>query len=219
MYKIGLIDDESNELMKIRRTIKANAPKDVVFDFKQYELNGKANNLMQEIANQVIKDIENNEINILIIDYKIMIETEKLEGTEILKQILQVAPNFPMIILTDVIEDSIAHDFVDPDKVYKKSEFFKVLENYSKEKTLNLFRNMERYVSTRTLLEQKLKDLKTDINREGTKQETVDKIVNVESELDKFCPTDQSQIEKVFDAKKVKEILELLEKAKKLMEK
>lgn len=219
MYKIGLIDDESNELIKIRRTIKANAPKDVIFDFKQYELNTNVSNLMKEIASQVIEDIKHNEINTLIIDYKIMIETEKMEGTEILKQILQVAPNFPMIILTDIVEDSIAHDFVDPDKVYKKSEFFKVLEDYSKQKVLNLFRNMERYVNTRNSLEQELKDLKKDINKEGSKQETVNKIVSVESELDKLCPTNQSQIEKVFDAKKVKEILEILEKANKLMEK
>ena len=219
MYKIGLIDDESNELIRIRRTIKANAPKDVIFDFKQYELNTNVSNLMKEIASQVIEDIKHNEINTLIIDYKIMIETEKMEGTEILKQILQVAPNFPMVILTDIVADSIAHDFVDPDKVYKKSEFFKVLEDYSKQKVLNLFRNMERYVNTRNSLEQELKDLKKDIDKEGSKQETVDKIVSVESELDKLCPTNQSQIEKVFDAKKVKEILEILEKANKLMEK
>ncbi|MCI8362191.1 MAG: hypothetical protein HFJ41_03520 [Clostridia bacterium] len=219
MYKIGLIDDELNELMKIRRTIKTNAPKDIKFEFKEYELKIESDDLMKQIANQVISDIKNNNINALIIDYKIMIETEKLEGTEILKRILQFAPNFPVVILTDVIEDSVAHDFVDPDKVYKKSQFFKVFEDYSKQKILNLFRNMQRYVNTRSSLEQELEELKKSIDKEGTKQETVNKIVSVESELDKLCPTSQSQIEKVFDAKKVKEILEILEKANKLMEK
>lgn len=218
MYIIGLIDDEQSEIVKIRRTIKANAPKDVLFDFKTYRLDDKEKNLMEQLAQEVIYDIKENQINVLIIDYKIMLDTEKLEGTEILKKILEEAPNFPTVILTDIINDSVAHDFVDPDKVYKKSEFFKAQEDYSKEKILNLFRNAERYVKIRSSLEKQLDNLKQNITNEGTKQETVDKIVTIESELDKLYPKEQSQIEKVFDANRVKEILNILKEANKLME-
>ncbi|MFT3952298.1 MAG: hypothetical protein QM689_10225 [Oscillospiraceae bacterium] len=218
MYIIGLIDDESTQLSRIRRTIKTNAPKEVEFEFKSYNLEGNATELVSKVFSEVIQDIKANELSLLIIDYKIMIQVTKVKGTDILKLIQDILPKFPVIILTDVISECIDHNFVDPDKVYKKSEFFKMESDYSKEKTANIFRNMIRYIEVKNTLEYKLSGLKGKIIENGLDQSVFDEIVDVESQLDEFTPLNQSEVEKVFDAAKMKEVVNLLEKVDKLLE-
>ena len=218
MYTIGLVDDELSQLAQIRRTIKTNAPQGIQFDFKSYNLEGNAANLVLKVFLEVIEDIKNNRLSILIIDYKIMIQVTKVKGTDILKLIQEAIPKFPVIILTDVIAECINHNFVDPDKVYKKSEYFKIESDYSKEKTANIFRNMERYLEIRTALEVKLSSLKEELIKKGLEQSVFDSLVETESQLDDFIPLNQSEIEKVFDASKIKEVIELLEKVDKILE-
>lgn len=45
------------------------------------------------------------------------------------------------------MEDSIKPEFVDADKVYKKRDFFKLEEEYSKEKVTHIFDSMKKYVN------------------------------------------------------------------------
>lgn len=219
-YKIGLIDDDKDELGDIRRTIKENKPNNVELsdiELMEYSL-GEGSNCLTYTINEIIEDIINFKINSLIVDYNIIVKSKKIEGTEIYKKVMDVAPNFPMIILTNLVDASVAYNFVDPDKVYNKKEFF-VLENeYSKKKVLNMFRNMERYIENRNALEQKRIELKEKLEKDGTNQEIIDDIIKTESELDKLYPTDQTEIEKIFDKEGIREILEILEKANKLME-
>ena len=59
----------------------------------------------------------------LIVDYKIIVKTYKIKGTEIFKKIKEEVPKFPVIILTEVVEESTEPDFVDADKVYKEKRF------------------------------------------------------------------------------------------------
>ena len=108
------------------------------------------------IANAVINDIVNDKIQVLIVDYKIIVSTALVEGTEIFRRISETVPKFPIIILNNVPEDCYKKEFVDADKVYSKGRFFKLEENYSKEKTLNIFRNMDNYTAQRAKLSTKL---------------------------------------------------------------
>ncbi len=218
MYIIGLIDDELTQLSRIRATIKTNAPKNVEFNFKSYNLEGNATSLVSKVFSEVIEDIKANKLSLLIIDYKIMIQVTKIKGTDILKMIQDILPKFPVIILTDVISECINHNFVDPDKVYKKSEFFKIESDYSKDKTANIFRNMARYLEVKNVLEFKLNGLKDELIAKGLDQSVFDELIDVESQLDEFTPLNQSEVEKVFDASKMKEVINLLEKADKLLE-
>ncbi|NOW93120.1 hypothetical protein BCD91_005143 [Clostridium beijerinckii] len=219
MYLIGLIDDEPNELTKIRRAIKENAPKTLEYNFKSYSLDDEVSSLIQSISEEIVEDIKENRITGLIVDYRIIIKSITIEGSDIFKRIHELIPEFPVIILTDVISDCIKHDFIDPDKVYKKSEFFKLEEKYSKDKTENIFRNMERYVIRRESLQIQLDQLKNEIGQKGMNQDIFDNIIAVENKLDDFYPIEQSQVEKVLDSNKLKEVVDLLSKAEDILEK
>jgi len=219
MFKIGLIDDDPREIRKVKRTIKVNAPKNTPFDFKIYDIGENINELIKSLTDKIIEDIKKNEISSLIIDYKIMIEATKIEGTDIFDEIHDLVPEFPVIILTDVIEDCIKHDFIDPDKVYKKSSYFKLENDYSIDKTKNIFRNMERYLMRRDILQSKLESAKKELVEKGNEQEIFDELIEIENKLDDFVPIDQSEIEKAIDSKRLKEVVDLLEQADKILEK
>ena len=106
MYIIGLIDDEESQLSKIRRTIKTNAKKEEQYDFKSYLISDKASDVVSDVFEEVIDDIKNMKLSSLIVDYKIIVKTYKIKGTEIFKKIKEEVPKFPVIILTEVVEES-----------------------------------------------------------------------------------------------------------------
>ena len=201
MYIIGLIDDEESQLSKIRRTIKTNAKKEEQYDFKSYLISDKASDVVSDVFEEVIDDIK------------------KIKGTEIFKKIKEEVPKFPVIILTEVVEESTEPDFVDADKVYKKKDFYKIEGEYSKEKVFNIFDSMRKYVGQRDKLQLTIDDLKQQLAKGSLRhEEVVGNILALESQLDDFVPTEQSQIDKVFDEQKAKEIVALIEKANALIE-
>ena len=219
MYIIGLIDDEESQLSKIRRTIKTNAKKEEQYDFKSYLISDKASDVVSDVFEEVIDDIKNMKLSSLIVDYKIIVKTYKIKGTEIFKKIKEEVPKFPVIILTEVVEESTEPDFVDADKVYKKKDFYKIEGEYSKEKVFNIFDSMRKYVGQRDKLQLTIDDLKQQLAKGSlTHEEVVGNILALESQLDDFVPTEQSQIDKVFDEQKAKEIVALIEKANALIE-
>ncbi len=62
-------------------------------------------------------------------------------------------------------------------------------------------------------------DLKQKLTKGSSEREAVvSDILALESQLDDFVPTEQSQIDKVFDERKAKEIVSLIEKANALLE-
>lgn len=219
---IGIIDDDENEINSIQRTIitiikRNNLDVDDI-EFKIYDLNSETGKLTDNLIKQVIEDISKFKISLLIIDHKIMVNSnELLNGSDIFEQIRKVAPDFPTIIMTNVVEDSMKNNYVDADKVYAKSEFFKI-QGYAKEKTENILRNIKRYENLRNSTQQELEELKSELVKDTENQEIVNKIVEKEKELDKYLPIQQSYLEEAINLEELKEILKLIEDAKKMLE-
>lgn len=218
MYTIGLIDDEESQLRAIRRTIKTNAKFADEFDFKSYVLSENTFDLVDKVFGEVMADIEQQKISSLIVDYKIMVKTTKIKGTEIFRKIKEKVPKFPIIVLTEVVEESTKPNFVDADKVYKKREFFKIESDYSKEKVFNIFDSMRKYVEQRDEIELTINDLKDKFVEGSMGKEAIGSILELESQLNDFIPIDQTQIDRVFDENKARDIVNLIEKANNLLE-
>lgn len=218
MYTIGLIDDEDEQLKAIRRTIKTNADKNEFFDFKTYELANDSKNLIDDIFKTVMTDIENETISSLIIDFKIMVKATKVKGSDIFIKIKDVVPYFPIIILTEVVEESKESDFIDSDKVYRKKDFFKLETDYSKEKVKNIFDSIKKYTSQRDKLSVSLKEKKR-IMIENMTSETIQPVLDVENKLKNYIPVRNTEIDAVFDKSKIKEIVDLIDKANELLRK
>ncbi|MCM1295235.1 MAG: hypothetical protein NC311_06810 [Muribaculaceae bacterium] len=217
MYIIGLIDDEESQLRMIRRTIKTNATSDEQYDFKSYLVSDNANDFVTDVFEEVIGDIKELKLSSLIVDYKIIVKTSKIKGTDIFKRIKEEVPKFPIIILTEVVEESTEPEFIDADKVYKKKDFYKIESEYSKEKVFNIFDSMRKYIDQRDRLQLTIDDLKQKLTEGSLGREAISSILALETQLDDFVPTEQSQIDKVFDKDKAKEIVALLEKANTLL--
>lgn len=218
MYMIGLIDDEESQLKAIRRKIKTNAPTEIKYDFKSYLVPDNADNLVDNMFSDIMNDIVEQKISSLIVDYKIMVKTSKIRGTDIFRKIKDEVPKFPVIILTEVVEESTQPAFIDADKVYRKKDFFKIEGEYSKEKVFNIFDSMKKYVEQRDGIELSIQDLKLKLANGSIGREAIGSILSLESKLDDFVPTELTQIDKVFDEGKAKEIVNLIEQANKLLE-
>ncbi len=218
MYIIGLIDDEESQLRKIRRTIKTHAKECEKYEFKSYLVSDNANDFVEDVFEQVIADIKELKLSSLIVDYKIMVKTSKIKGTDIFREIKEEVPKFPVIMLTEVVSESTEPEFIDADKVYKKKEFYKLESEYSKEKVFNIFDSMRKYSAQRDKLELNIEDLKYKLIEGSMGREAISSILALESQLDDFVPIEHSQIDKVFDESKVREIVGLIEKANDLLE-
>lgn len=219
---IGIIDDDKNEIDSIQRTIITIIKKynlDInELKFKIYDLNSDVGKLTDNLIKVIVDDILKFEISILIIDHKIVVNSNEIfNGSDIFEQIRKDAPDFPTIIMTNVVEDSMKNNYVDPDKVYAKSEFFKIGE-YAKEKTENMLKNVKRYNELRSTTQEELDELKSELAKNTENQDIVNKIVEKEKELDKYLPMQRSYLEEVINIEELKQILKLIEDAKKLME-
>ncbi len=220
-YSIGIIDEEKDQIANIRRTIKYNKPKEIQSDdlkFVEYSMDEGGVQLPQKLYEQVMEDVIDGKIHVLIIDYRIISDAALVEGTDIYKRVIQAVPKFPVIILTNVPDDCYAKSFVDADKIYSKTKFFKLMEDYAKEKTANIFRNIENYKSQRAELVTRLTDSTINLNAKGYTAEALQQVLNIENELSDYFPQHQTQIEKELKVSDLHEAVKLLEEARKLLD-
>ncbi len=216
MFVIGLIDDEEPEQRKIRRTIKTIANNGVEFDFKTYAIPADKKTAIDELTAEVLSDISDKKITALIVDYKLMFEAFKVEGTEILKKINDAVYQFPVIVLTERVEDSVKAEYVDADKVYAKRKFFKLEDEYSIQKVSNIFDSMRKYVQQRDRLLLSLEELKRKLSNGD--RSVIPSILIKEGQLRKFIPMDITMWDMAYDLNEMHQVVELLEEANKLME-
>lgn len=218
-YYIGIIDEDQGEILDIKRTILINKPETITEDliqFVDYTLPSSAATLSKEISDAVIKDIINGTIHILIVDYRIIVESTCIEGTEIFKIISSLVPKFPIIILTNVPDDCYK-PFVDADKVYSKRSFFKIEESYSQEKTLNIFRNIENYRKQRASLAATLAEQLLKLESHGYSLDVYQHIISLEKTLGDYLPQEQTTVEKEMDLSELRDAVDLLKEAKRLL--
>lgn len=219
-YKIGIIDEDIADIEYIERTILVNKPKHINDDqvcFWRYPLPSEVNGIYDSVVKSVVSKIIDDEIQALIVDYKIIISATTLEGTEIFKKLSEIVPKFPLVMLSNMPDDCYGKEFVDADKIYSKKNFFKIEEEYSVEKVLNIFRNIDNYVSQRAKLSTQLFEQLQLLGNNGYSQETLQSLIETENLLDDFCPQEQSSIEKSLDLTNLKSAVELLEKAQKMV--
>lgn len=213
MYKIGIIDDDSSQIRDIRRVLKENWPNEFKTQLflKNYNIID-SEDLCDNLFNEIINDINKCNINGLIVDYKIMTNKVKIQGTDLFERIKKLLLRFPIIILTEKVEESLTPLFMDADKVYSKKEFLKINDIYSKEKVHNLYHNINKYLENIARIKQKLNSLRDEYLKDNITQQNLTELFMLEQELGQYIladsPTDVSQ-DLVND---LKEIVELINK-------
>ena len=219
-YVIGIIDDEEQAVNKIKVAIKENREQNIEDSFKEYILNQQESIRIENLTKQILEDIQNNEIEMLIIDEKIIRNDTEVKGSKLFNAIKQKVEKFPMIILTNWDEDAEKTYLIDPDKIYRKIDFFEIEHEKSKEQVKNIFINAKMYKENREQLERKIQDLEEKISKQGTTEQTdtINEISKNEEKLKQLKPTDYNQIEKYMKPDEIKEVLDILKKANDLLE-
>ena len=215
-YVIGIIDDEEFNIKMIKGIIKAQIDKKV--EFKTYFINDQNETSISQIYKEIFEDIVKNKLTTLIIDEKILSDSNELRGSEIFRNIKQSVDKFPMIVLTNFPDDCMKDNIIDPDKIYKKIDFLNMDSAMSKELVKKIFLNAQKYVEQRSVVEKRTEELEDEIKINGYKPQIVSALIENEEKLQELKPTDYRQIEKIMKPDEIRDILTLLKEAKNLLE-
>lgn len=213
-YKIGIIEDTLEELNSIKRTIHSHLSKNYIINYKDYEISSNKVNL-DVIVKEIENDILNNNIMLLIIDNKLVIEGIRLKGTSIYEKVKKVASDFPVIIMTNYKDETYDSDYVDPDKVYDKETFF-LNQEYTKEKIKSICLCIDKYNKLKNnIISEKnrlIDEYKKDSDDDN--QKTLNELLKVELEMKKYTPVETTYLEQLISPDYVKEIVDLLDEIK-----
>ncbi|MBD5540973.1 MAG: hypothetical protein HDR00_07220 [Lachnospiraceae bacterium] len=218
MFYVGMIEDDQAEASAVMLSLGVNAKQLSEESFKLYELE-KKENFREELFEKLIKDVRENKIQCLIVDYKLDTMDEVLEGIEVVNFMHEWIPEFPVIILTDVPERSKKNDNADPDKVYAKEIFMKPDADETKEMVYHIIRNLERYTKKRSELEiereQRLNKL---VDESGYDDKLYGELLDIEHELSKYVPIEMTGIDEAYNMVDMEDALKVLKEYKSLLE-
>ena len=213
-FKIGIIEDDLEELNSIKRTIYTHLSFDYTILYKDYDFNNKGIDY-RDIISEIKKDILNDNIMLLIIDNKLVVEGNRLKGTSIYEEVKKIASDFPVIIMTNYRDEAYDSDYVDPDKVYDKEKFF-LNGEYTKEKITSICLSIEKYnrLKNNIIAEKKrlIDEYKKEKETDG--QDTLNELLKVDLEMKKYTPVETSYLEELISPDYVKEIVDLLDDIK-----
>ena len=213
-YKIGIIEDDLEELNSIKRTIYINLSLNHTIMYKDYQLNNKSTNYV-DIIDEIKKDILDDKIMLLIIDNKLVVEGNRLKGTSIYEEVKKITSDFPVIIMTNYKDEAYDSDYVDPDKVYDKEKFF-LNGEYTKEKINSICLLVNKYMKLKNnIIAEKnrlIEEYKSEISNEG--QDKLNELLKVELEMKKYTPVETTYLEQLISPDYVREIIELLDEIK-----
>ncbi len=218
MYRIGMIEDDKAEASSVMLSLVHNAGQLGEESFILYELE-KKENFRQELFEKLIKDVQSDRIQCLIVDYKLDTLDEVLEGIEVVNYMHEVVSEFPVVILTDVPERSKENDKADPDKVYAKEIFMRPDDMETKEMVYHIIRNIERYTKKRAELEIRRKQILDKVVDDSKyEDEAYGELLKIEQVLNKYVPIEMTGIDQAYDMKSMREGLEMLREYKSLLE-
>lgn len=213
MIKIGLIDDNDYEIDDIKTAVftawqkSPEITEDI--EFKQYKLEALPD-FKEKLEVALLHDIDTQEIQSLIVDYKLDSLRKVMEGKDVVEYLGDRVPAFPVVILTNAPQRS-KHEFsIDPDKVYDKHEFLAVGDSASSEMSLKIYLNVKRYMKHRTELEAKLAAALDEFSSRPGADVDIDlvaKISKIEDDLADYTTIDKSTAEKAFDLSELRALI------------
>ena len=213
-----MIEDDLAEASSIMLSLDVNSNQLTEESFKLYDLQEEPE-FREKLISEIESDIINNQIQCLIVDYKLDTLREVLEGIEIVKYLHDKIPEFPVVILTNVPDKSKSNDMADPDKVYAKEIFMNPDAPETKEMVYHIERNLERYTKRRADLElQQEQALNLVIGESKYDEQTYGKLLDIERELIKYVPIDMNGIDEAYDMEDMEKALDALREYKKLLE-
>ena len=214
MYQIGIVEDIKSECDDIQVSVLDNVGPEMKIGFKEYELEARTK---EEIFKEIREDIEKADIQALIVDFKLDTAKDVIEGWEIIDFMHEETPEFPVIILTNVPEESKESQYTDADKVYAKNVFLIPSASETKEMVNNICLNMQKYTERRRQLEEALSFELQKLGENGEDENALVSIIKIETELSKYKQIYQTKLDTMLDMNELKDAFEQLRQYEKLL--
>ncbi|MBS5065260.1 MAG: hypothetical protein KHZ58_15960 [Hungatella hathewayi] len=213
-YHIGIIDDDRKDRADIQVSILDNLGYDAQIDFKEYVLKSRTK---EDILREIREDIQEENIHALIVDFKLDTTKVVIEGWEIIDFMHEETSEFPVVILTNVPDESKESRYTDADKVYNKKVFLDPSLPQTKEMVNNIWLNMQRYSIRRGELEANLVIEQEKLSQNGTDESILKKVIEIEEELGKYKQIYTTTLDASLNLDSIKDILEGLKKYEDLL--
>ncbi len=207
MWRIGIIDDKEGERADIQVSILENVEYRNEIQFKEYEIVKKAK---EKLFEEIIEDISEERIQTLIVDYKLDTSQVVIKGWEIVDFVHEHVPEFPVIIMTNVPEESKESIYIDADKVYPKITFLNTKLPATEEMVKNILSNIQKYVKRRKELEGSLAVELDKLDQNSTDEEIIANVLELEKSLSKYTETQQTVLDEALDMAELKAVLQEL---------
>ena len=219
---IGIGDDDKSHVMDIQRVFaRYSKVEDTSLSFSYKSFYKDEGSDYITLLKDIMEAIKAQTIDCLIIDYKLMFVHETNKGADIINTVHDILPEFPCIILTGRGDECAKEFRVDPDKIYVKEDFLAITEDIStslvKKIIANVIITKKRKQELITQIDTLKEQIKTDEDGINV-NELIEKIIILESKLDKYCMVGQSEIDKIYDSSSLEKIVSLIEKANNLLE-
>lgn len=219
---IGIVDDDKSHVMDIQRVFaRYSKVEDTSLSFSYKSFYKDEGSDYITLLKDIMEAIKAQTIDCLIIDYKLMFVHETNKGADIINTVHDILPEFPCIILTGRGDECAKEFRVDPDKIYVKEDFLAITEDIStslvKKIIANVIITKKRKQELITQIDTLKEQIKTDEDGINV-NELIEKIIILESKLDKYCMVGQSEIDKIYDSSSLEKIVSLIEKANNLLE-
>ena len=217
---IGIVDEKEEEIVNIRQTMKLSDYTDEnMIEYEFININPSLDEFCceEKILDFVIGKIQNKEIFSLIVDYELIVNGGFLKGSNIVEKLKQIVPLFPIVILTQKIEDSINEKITDCDKIYEKGLFFDLESDYHFEKMKNITTNCIKYKDILFDLLNEHNEIIAKYNKlksESSRGEMIERLLENETVLQKYYPIDDTVADRTINAEVFKNILENLKQIK-----
>ena len=216
MYRIGIIDDVKSERDDIQVSILDNVNSGTEICFKEYALEHKTKDAL---FNEIREDVAAENIQTLIVDFRLDTTEDIIKGWEIIDFTHTEFPEFPVVIMTNVPDESKESNYTDADKVYAKKVFLNPQSEETKELVRNIILNMNRYDKNRKDLEARLTIELQKLEKDGENVEVLENVINIENELTKYKQMYQTTIDTKLDMDDLKEAFALLDKYENMLRK
>ena len=207
MINIGIVEDKESELDNIKRTFYSFYKENC--DFQDYIIDEYGEK--EELVNKILDDILNTRIDVLVVDYLISREGFKIVGNEVYESVKKHIQNFPVIILTQYVDDSQRSEIIDPDKVYRKSIFFDINTQESKDSLKNIDISIRNFQKQKEEIEKKILCEQQKIRDSEIDSSVLINLSELELNLNKYIVSDNAtELDKLFDTSQLECAVKLI---------
>ncbi|CAM1660377.1 hypothetical protein GEZ85_09855 [Streptococcus mitis] len=207
MINIGIVEDKESELDNIKRCFYGYYRGDCGFQDYIIDEYGEK----EELVNKILDDILNTRIDVLVVDYLISREGFKIVGNEVYESVKRHIQNFPVIILTQYVDDSQRSEIIDPDKVYRKSIFFDINTQESKDSLKNIDISIRNFQRQKEKIEQKILYEQQKIKDREIDPSVLINLSELELNLNKYIVSDSAtELDKLFDTSQLECAVKLI---------